>query len=597
MTPPSDSQSAGAEMRRLTAACAALHLLYRDGQDGEQAVKTAAKLGDMLLAELASQTKASHAANTAGAGFESSRRNSSADGAPGPGVSDAGHSNTGLYGKISVPFPSEGRSDAPAPLSPPAPGAQFHAAHDIKAGEVGEVHAGPREGCGKCERASEPRWQICGVDTGGDGIVECSRCRWTPTFDSPPARWAHEAACWPSPTRPPSREDAEMFDDGSGGNTLLIEVTAHNVVRFWIGCQGFTVLDDSDGREHALWMASMLRKAFRRLTGQDIKPTVTAEGDPEEPRPATAPDSGARAMREDRLDADGGDDSDPSWDAGFEAGWDKGYHRGRREERQAAAPAAAATREGDMEPPPSTALVDRRCPGPWLSLWDAIQEYAQACGGNTSARNTSTRRMQAVAKIERGFEALVEDSLRTRPTPRDGALVEALDNCVANLRLYGVKVQGRRESFHLEPCLAGALEFAENALAAHRAAPQERAEARGEEQDGTHPGVVDAAVVSATNPPTETMVANAGSTPALGSSSSSPSPSTEDAQARHSTTAPASTDALVRELCEALEDEMTRKMFTTGWFHPAYERAGDAIKAIYDAARTLAPQRGEEGNG
>lgn len=45
-----------------------------------------------------------------------------------------------------------------------------------------------------------------------------------------------------------------------------------------------------------------------------------------------------------------------------------------------------------------------------LRLWEAIQEYAQSCGGDTSALTVSDRRMAAVAAVERAVDLLVNPS-------------------------------------------------------------------------------------------------------------------------------------------------------------------------------------------
>lgn len=41
-----------------------------------------------------------------------------------------------------------------------------------------------------------------------------------------------------------------------------------------------------------------------------------------------------------------------------------------------------------------------------VELWDAINEYASACGGDTTERTVSSRRMDAVARIERAVRTL-----------------------------------------------------------------------------------------------------------------------------------------------------------------------------------------------
>jgi hypothetical protein len=43
-------------------------------------------------------------------------------------------------------------------------------------------------------------------------------------------------------------------------------------------------------------------------------------------------------------------------------------------------------------------------------LWEAIQEYAQSCGGDTSAMTTTDRRIEAVAAVERAVDLLINPS-------------------------------------------------------------------------------------------------------------------------------------------------------------------------------------------
>ncbi len=47
-----------------------------------------------------------------------------------------------------------------------------------------------------------------------------------------------------------------------------------------------------------------------------------------------------------------------------------------------------------------------------LALWDAINAYTQACGGNTGTRTVSVRRMKAVVDVERVVVAIVNDNRR-----------------------------------------------------------------------------------------------------------------------------------------------------------------------------------------
>ncbi len=49
-----------------------------------------------------------------------------------------------------------------------------------------------------------------------------------------------------------------------------------------------------------------------------------------------------------------------------------------------------------------------------VPLWDAINEYAAACGGDTSANILSDRRMEAVVLVERAVAALLR-----KPQPRE----------------------------------------------------------------------------------------------------------------------------------------------------------------------------------
>jgi hypothetical protein len=45
-----------------------------------------------------------------------------------------------------------------------------------------------------------------------------------------------------------------------------------------------------------------------------------------------------------------------------------------------------------------------------VPLWDAINEYAVTCGGDTSNSTISPQRMDAVAKIERRLEELANEA-------------------------------------------------------------------------------------------------------------------------------------------------------------------------------------------
>lgn len=42
-------------------------------------------------------------------------------------------------------------------------------------------------------------------------------------------------------------------------------------------------------------------------------------------------------------------------------------------------------------------------------LWNAINEYAAACGGDTSDKTIGERRMQAVAAVEKALRDIVDD--------------------------------------------------------------------------------------------------------------------------------------------------------------------------------------------
>lgn len=67
---------------------------------------------------------------------------------------------------------------------------------------------------------------------------------------------------------------------------------------------------------------------------------------------------------------------------------------------------------GKDSPPPAADLAGktvRELPGrrsPHVELWDAINEYAESCGGDTSDRTISDRRMNAVAYVERWMSRL-----------------------------------------------------------------------------------------------------------------------------------------------------------------------------------------------
>lgn len=49
-----------------------------------------------------------------------------------------------------------------------------------------------------------------------------------------------------------------------------------------------------------------------------------------------------------------------------------------------------------------------------VTLWEAINEYAAACGGDTSADSVSDRRMDAVCAVNRAIEAEVADRIALR---------------------------------------------------------------------------------------------------------------------------------------------------------------------------------------
>ena len=46
-----------------------------------------------------------------------------------------------------------------------------------------------------------------------------------------------------------------------------------------------------------------------------------------------------------------------------------------------------------------------------LAVWDAINEYVAACGGNTGPRTVSGRRSAAVACVERALSGLIAVTL------------------------------------------------------------------------------------------------------------------------------------------------------------------------------------------
>jgi hypothetical protein len=45
---------------------------------------------------------------------------------------------------------------------------------------------------------------------------------------------------------------------------------------------------------------------------------------------------------------------------------------------------------------------------PHVRLWDAINAYAESCGGDTSTRTVSSRRMDAVVAVERALREALE---------------------------------------------------------------------------------------------------------------------------------------------------------------------------------------------
>jgi hypothetical protein len=43
-----------------------------------------------------------------------------------------------------------------------------------------------------------------------------------------------------------------------------------------------------------------------------------------------------------------------------------------------------------------------------IPLWDAINEYTESCGGNTSGETISDKRMDCVVKVMKVIESLIE---------------------------------------------------------------------------------------------------------------------------------------------------------------------------------------------
>lgn len=59
-----------------------------------------------------------------------------------------------------------------------------------------------------------------------------------------------------------------------------------------------------------------------------------------------------------------------------------------------------------------------------VALWDAVNEYAQSCGGD--ADRISVRRMSAVVAVERAVDSEVE-TLRARAAELERALRDAME--------------------------------------------------------------------------------------------------------------------------------------------------------------------------
>lgn len=65
-----------------------------------------------------------------------------------------------------------------------------------------------------------------------------------------------------------------------------------------------------------------------------------------------------------------------------------------------------------------------RCP----NLWDAVNEYAESCGGDTSATTATLRRMNAVAGVERAVAAKAETVVRLHAQCLSGLLSVLTDD-------------------------------------------------------------------------------------------------------------------------------------------------------------------------
>ena len=73
-----------------------------------------------------------------------------------------------------------------------------------------------------------------------------------------------------------------------------------------------------------------------------------------------------------------------------------------------------------------------------VPVWDAINKYAEACGGDAGRKTGSTQRMDAVVEVEKAISSLIDRSEKHR-----GAILDYCKNSIAFD--YALLEDGRRK--------------------------------------------------------------------------------------------------------------------------------------------------------
>ena len=74
-----------------------------------------------------------------------------------------------------------------------------------------------------------------------------------------------------------------------------------------------------------------------------------------------------------------------------------------------------------------------------VALWDAINEYTEACGGDTSRRTVSDRRMIAVTQVEQEVDRLIASAHSADPPWPEGS-DDPLENVRAAIGLMRMRL-------------------------------------------------------------------------------------------------------------------------------------------------------------